>query len=181
MQTKILGFTGTQKEMTEQQKLTVKMLFEKEGKGTILHHGDCVGADAEAHQIAAPLGYRIVKHPCDIDSKRANCWCYEGVWTAKAPIERNHDIVDCCHLLIATPKGFDEEQRSGTWATIRYAVRVRKEVIVVWPDGRYETIVTLPLHVNREVKSKTEPYFSLKGATTGRYSSTSSVKEQDKF
>lgn len=35
----------------------------------------------------------------------------------------------------AAPKDFKEELRSGTWATIRYAVKQQKRVIIIFPDG----------------------------------------------
>lgn len=47
----------------------------------------------------------------------------------------NRDIVAETDELIATPKGFQEERRSGTWATVRYALKARKPVTVIWPDG----------------------------------------------
>jgi predicted Rossmann fold nucleotide-binding protein DprA/Smf involved in DNA uptake len=33
-----------------------------------------------------------------------------------------------------------ESPRSGTWYTIRYALRRGKRVIIVWPDGRTERV-----------------------------------------
>lgn len=58
---------------------------------------------------------------------------YEPDWEPK----RNHDIVDATEWLIATPKKF-EEIRSGTWATVRYAKKVKKPVTIIWPDGSIE-------------------------------------------
>jgi hypothetical protein len=37
--------------------------------------------------------------------------------------------------MIATPKGFTEEARGGTWFTIRYARSKNKPLIIVYPDG----------------------------------------------
>ena len=156
MQYRIIGFTGTREGLTEQQVETLKMLLETYGKGTIFHHGCCEGADKEANSLANWFEFRVVEHPghasgkktCTIDPSPLS----SATWLPKFYLKRNQDIVDCCQILIATPKGYEEEQRSGTWATIRYAVNVRKEVTVIWPDGKYESIVTLPLTVNREVK-----------------------------
>lgn len=55
----------------------------------------------------------------------------------KKPLDRNRDIVEAAEVLIACPDG-PERQRSGTWATIRHALRVGKPVVIVWPDGRVE-------------------------------------------
>jgi hypothetical protein len=63
------------------------------------------------------------------------------MWPEREYIARNHDIVDASAVLVATPRDWYEEQRSGTWATIRYARAQRKAVIIVWPDGRAETIL----------------------------------------
>ena len=40
---------------------------------------------------------------------------------AKAPLERNQDIVNASSILLAAPKEFSHTVRSGTWATIRRA------------------------------------------------------------
>jgi len=154
MKRKVIGLTGTRCGMTNQQEKTVALLLEKEGCGCIFHHGDCVGADAQAHYFALKNKMTVILHPAlNVDPKYlANCQGASGYWMSKPALDRNKDIVDCCSLLIAAPKGFKEEQRSSVWYTIRYAVWTRIDVMVVWPDGRYESIVTLPLEINREVK-----------------------------
>jgi hypothetical protein len=37
--------------------------------------------------------------------------------------------------MVATPRGFKEELRSGTWATIRYTIKMKKLLTIIWPDG----------------------------------------------
>jgi hypothetical protein len=96
------------------------------------HHGDCVGADAEADDLIAQIGgCKIVIHPPDNPRKRAFKTRYPGriVLPAKPYLMRNHDIVDATDILIAAPKTNEEELRSGTWATIRYAMKQGKEVL----------------------------------------------------
>ena len=122
----IIGFTGTRKGMTSHQMIVLSGILQT---GDEFHHGDCVGADAEAHDIARCEGCRIVIHPPDNDKYRAFCIGTREE-LEKPYLERNHDIVDACDLLVATPDG-PEAQRSGTWATIRYAREVGKEVKIL--------------------------------------------------
>jgi hypothetical protein len=125
---KKVGFTGTQIGMSPNQKnqLRLKLLELYNQGATIFHHGDCVGADAQAHDIAFGIGMWIVIHPPSNPSKRA---FKRGDETrAEADyLERNEDIVDETDYLIAAPKDHKvEERRSGTWATVRYAKRTGK-------------------------------------------------------
>lgn len=113
-----IGFTGTRRGMDQRQMaklvLMLQMLTVDE-----FHHGDCVGADQEAHCIARVLKKRIVVHPPEAMGNRA--WCLGDVTMEKAPyLTRNRNIVEAVDLLIAAPLG-DETTRSGTWFTVRYA------------------------------------------------------------
>lgn len=127
----IVGFTGTQVGMTRNQmdhlRAELKRLM-ADGKAPFeFHHGDCIGADAEAHEIALECGYEVVIHPPEYASKRAFC---EGAASVKPPkpyLDRNHDIVNAAEVLIAAPKSLQEELRSGTWATVRYWKKTGKK------------------------------------------------------
>ena len=101
------------------------------------HHGDCIGADATAHDYAANLKFHIVIHP-PLDAK-ARAFKPGKVLECKPYLVRNHDIVDVADTLIACPDG-PERLRSGTWATVRYALRQRKQVYLIWPDGKLQTL-----------------------------------------
>lgn len=128
----IVGFSGTQDGMTQRQ--TERFAAELYALSGSFHHGDCVGSDEQAHRIARGAGWWIVIHPPLKPSKRA--WCVgDEVLPAKPYIARNHDIVDATELLLATPRTMSETVRSGTWATVRYARRLRRPVIVIYPDG----------------------------------------------
>jgi len=135
-----IGFTGTQSGMSHSQHERLMHILEdldELGKDGIteFHHGDCFGADAEAHDIALHLGIAIIIHPPDNDDKRAFCRDSSGDKMPKPYLVRNRDIVDASDILFATPKGVNEELRSGTWFTIRYAKSVKTPVWVIRPDG----------------------------------------------
>lgn len=128
-----IGFTGTQIGMTEQQKATVSKLITALNPYCV-HHGDCIGADKDFHEIALSHGIDVFIHPPSNESKRA--FCHPGFrFLPKPYLERNRDIVDETGILIATPKNSLEELRSGTWSTIRYAQKRYKAIIIVMPDG----------------------------------------------
>ena len=101
----------------------------------VLIHGDCIGADAEAHVLAMSLGAEVRKHPCNIERQRAFSEGGEVVAEPEPPLVRNRKIVDDGEQLIACPATFQEERRSGTWSTVRYAKRNQKPVTVIWPNG----------------------------------------------
>jgi len=130
-----IGFTGTQVGMTVAQVVSLmKHLRLLEGE---FHHGDCVGADEQASEAASGFGLKTVSHPPDNPSKRAFSENDETK-EEKPYLKRNHDIVDTTDYLIATPRGTAEEVRSGTWATVRYALKQEKLVVIIWPDGSVE-------------------------------------------
>ena len=54
-------------------------------------------------------------------------------------LERNRKIVDNSDMLLAAPAGPEAEHlRSGTWSTIRYAIKMGKRVFIILPDGEEE-------------------------------------------
>jgi len=96
------------------------------------HHGDCVGADEEAHAIALEAQWQVVVHPPVVDLLRAFC-TGRGVTVlpTEGYLERNRAIVAACDLLVAAPETDEEKMRSGTWMTVRSARRTGKEVFVL--------------------------------------------------
>lgn len=133
METIHVGFTGTQKGMSQGQKdaLMSALLHLRIQKRVILHHGDCIGADFEAAQIAEVLAIRTELHPPENPSKRAFCKA-DVVYPVMPYLVRNHHIVDASEFLYAAPFG-PERLRSGTWATVRYA-RTQGKWIVLLDD-----------------------------------------------
>lgn len=139
-----LGFTGTQHGMTLGQTRQIRdYLRDQNGSEIWARHGDCIGADHDFHRLIRQLKHpiapstfvgRIHLHPPDNNTKRAFC-DYDRIEVPKPYLERNHDIVDACWMLIATPGEQEEVLRSGTWATIRYAEKIGRLRWVINPDG----------------------------------------------
>ena len=138
----IVGFTGPQNGMTEVQRPKVfKWLMTNASRIEEAHHGDCVGADEDFHNMCIKLLVpRIIIHPPEDDSKRAYCGPVKGAKTqvvvlpTKPYLERNDDITATSNMLIATPAQALEVQRSGTWATIRYMKKRKKHVVAFHPE-----------------------------------------------
>lgn len=153
----IIGFTGTQSGRNNFQQKEVFNLFDKY-KPTTLHHGDCIGSDAETHfdfmrwHVKNDFVERyIVIHPPVNSNKRAGVMLpykgtllFEELNNCKFAIkifhkevfpylERNRHIVEESEIIIATPKEVEHTLRSGTWATIRYAWKLKKKVYVIPP------------------------------------------------
>lgn len=91
-----IGFTGTSEGMTELQKASLKkFLKDMQDKGAhSFHHGDCVGADEEAHYTALELGYIITIWPPVKSEKRAYCTGASIVMPPDSYFARNRSIVD---------------------------------------------------------------------------------------
>ena len=134
-----IGFTGTRNGMSFAQESEFKSILEGLTRTTQVlefHHGDCVGSDALAHQIVKNNypSISIVVHPPSQDILRAYC---QGnrIERPRSYLVRNRHIVDQSDILIATPKEYVNILKSGTWATIRYAQKLSKRVIVIFPVG----------------------------------------------
>ena len=123
--------------MTQKQEIELFIWLKKIAPGCEFHHGDCVGSDKRAAFLAHDAGLRLFEHPPTNRSKRA--YVSSFLESTKLPpkpyLERNHDIVDASDALFATPNTMEEVMRSGTWATIRYARKRLKPIIIIWPDG----------------------------------------------
>lgn len=137
-----VGFSGSSLGLTLVQEAGLEYAFHSiwqlAGRRVELHHGDCVEADATAHDLARKLDWRIVVHP----------GCGEGgstPWRAfkqgdeerplRPYLARNVDIVRETARLIVTPATETEVRRSGTWATIRYARSLKRPVAMILPSG----------------------------------------------
>lgn len=140
-----IAFTGTQQGMQLAQACAFQKLI-GELAITAFGHGDCIGADEEAHAMVAEWysDVYITIHPPTNPSKRA--WCESAyICEPKEYLARNRDIVNEGNVLVATPGEMDEQLRSGTWSTIRYARKIGKPVYIIFPDGSIK--IELPTKV----------------------------------
>src|SRR5262245_55054500 len=117
-----VGFTGTQVGLTVAQAESLTDILRQLRKQGFrwLHHGDCIGGDSEANEIARSLTYRIHGHPPELVGKRAFC-VVDRESNPRPYLVRNRDIVKVVELLIACPKEKVEQRSSGTWTTVGYA------------------------------------------------------------
>jgi hypothetical protein len=125
----IIGFTGAREGMNlKQTKQLLRAL--KELRPDSIHHGACIGADEQLVRIARKRFQFavIVAHPSNLKNYQTE-WKSDLDYKPCPPLDRNKDIVTMCDILIAAPKSNAEELRSGTWATIRYARKMKKPII----------------------------------------------------
>lgn len=147
----ILGFTGTKEPITDAQSLTLfKLLIERRRNIEAAHHGDCINADAVFHLLCCVTSiHQIVIHPPEKKQYRAFCNMSSFMRTklkVMPPLPyliRNKNIAKECSSLVAVPKNYKYEIRSGTWSTVRYAFQSNKLVEIIWPDGSLETYRSL--------------------------------------
>lgn len=129
-----VGMTGNRDGMTKMQKDAFMAFLGREGALT-LAHGDCVGADADAHDIAEKLDLVINIHPPVKSDLRAWKTTAHGVIHKEKPyFVRNRAIVNTTEVLCGFPK-LMKKTRGGTWYTIGYAKDKESPLIIFWPDG----------------------------------------------
>lgn len=130
-----IGFTGTRHGMSEAQTVALVGLLGAL-QPTEVHHGDCVGADAEFHHIVRKRfpDTKIVIHPPLDAEHQAHC-----VGDATRPLRthfaRNRAIVLECDYLVATPLDNSNPGYGGTWYTIGFARKRGVLNIVIQRDG----------------------------------------------
>lgn len=143
-----VGFTGTQQGLEPPQRESLALVLEMLAPMREFHHGDCVGADAEADDLANFAGVRrTYAHPCEFEDKRAHCAC-DVVFAPKHHKTRNREIAQAADVLLACPRAEEKSvPRSGTWQTVRLALQVGTPVLLVWPDGTWEPRGEVPSHI----------------------------------
>lgn len=129
-----IGFTGTRDGMTEHQKRTVDDLLAFHQPDWV-HHGSCVGADYDFHQIARRLSIKIKGH-LPINTSLMAKLDFDDENEPKSYLKRNADIVNETDWLIACPKESSKQFKGGTWWTFHYANTRGLPITVIWPDGK---------------------------------------------
>lgn len=135
----VLAFTATRKGITLEQIQSAHEIVSVEEPTKFLH-GCAEGGDRQLHDVATP-GRREL---CP-SRKEQFRWALDNVVegdeirdipTGKNPeITRNRRMVDRASVLVACPESATEIQRSGTWATIRYARTLGRRIAIISPNG----------------------------------------------
>jgi hypothetical protein len=132
----ILGITGT-RDGPRPAQTAATLKFMRGLKPYRVVHGGAPGFDMIAHGIAEALRVREIEvHPSTVRSQSIIAGAGVVVYPELPPLERNHVIVKRVYGLLACPKTDDEELRSGTWATVRYAREAGVPVYLIKQDGR---------------------------------------------
>jgi hypothetical protein len=134
-----VGFTGTRWDVPIAQRdglhiEMMKLASEYRNDHVSAHSGDCVGADKVFHELAQTFSWDTVGHPPLEGKLRAFCK-YDFEREPAPYLERNRHIVHMAQIMLACSDSYVEKPKGGTWFTIRYAVSLRKPVIIVFPDG----------------------------------------------
>jgi len=135
---KHIGVTGTRFGMTEAQKARLLEVLRLDDF-THWHHGKCVGVDVETHGFMVEWfpEVHIVIHPPQKTEHEGVALLREGdeIRERKSHFARNRDIVDETGGLIVIPYQMEWQPKGGTWYTHDYAIKQKKPVVVIWPDG----------------------------------------------
>jgi hypothetical protein len=128
----IVGVTGTRHGVSEMTMHKLR-IFLQTNRATELHHGDCIGFDAQAHDLANELGLTTVGHP-PLDNKFRAFKATSFSHTPQPYFERNRRIVHSVQHLISAP---DKPEAApgvpcgGTWYTTRYARSIERSYTVI--------------------------------------------------
>ena len=135
-----VGWTATRYGVTKEQLWNaiayIRQLSNSTGELVELHHGDCVGGDAQLHRAMLAWNANILAHiyihPPENTKFRAFCkgpMSFVTVLPAKPYLPRNRDIVDSTAYMMAGPQRRVPVSvgKGGTWGTIRYALERGRE------------------------------------------------------
>ena len=135
------GFTGTRAGMKAFQVLITRRALQQ-GQPLVFRHGGAFGSDFSAHALCRETNPDGLIEVWPADRKRVSLFAGQPSVVIKPlmdPLNRNKEIAKRSEFIIATPHTEKEELRSGTWATIRDAMREAKPVLIIWPASHLIT------------------------------------------
>ena len=139
-----LAVTATQRGITDKQKEFAENFIRMMNPSAVIH-GCCTGGDDNLDEIADRLRIMRIGFPSSIKRKCALDRCLQRknsdfivAREPMAPLKRNPLIVKSGDKLLACPQQEEEVIRSGTWTTIRAAIRIlgRSNVVIISPTGK---------------------------------------------
>jgi hypothetical protein len=132
-----IGFAGSRTGMTDTQIQKVKEVLAKYDVVEV-HHGDCLGADAQFHDICTEKGLKIIVHPPL--SKEFRAFKTTGsttILTEKAYNARNTELVESCDFFIGCPAKWKTNPHSGTWKILECALQQKMSAQIFPKDLEY--------------------------------------------
>ena len=145
METFKIGITGTRSGMNDEQiesfcermKTMYDISCERARNISLeFHHGDCVGVDVQAAEVARVMGIHTVCHP-PVDERLRAHHNSDVILEQKTHFARNRDIVDSVQLLLVIPFQTSHSSTGGTWYTHDYAVKKGVPVEILWPMSEH--------------------------------------------
>lgn len=140
-----IGITGTRAGMTKRQYDVVRSLLDEINYSCRIadvkpefHHGDYIGVDIQAAEIAQSLGYTTVAHPGHSANPSAETLRAghnsDIILQSMTYFKRNRQIVFDVDYLIVVPKSIPQRP-SGTLYTHDFALKHGRTVNVVNPNA----------------------------------------------
>lgn len=128
-----IGVTGTRSGMNDRQVEDLHDFFcQLDPEVTELHHGDCVGVDAQVAEMARMLGIKVVCHP-PIKTELRAWFSSDETREPLSYFARNRRIVEETDMLLVVPYQDEHQPNGGTWYTHDYAKKKGKPVEVFFP------------------------------------------------
>lgn len=138
-----IGVSGTRKGWTDAQKDKFQAYCLITQSISILHHGDCVGVDAQACAFAQSLGIHTISHPPINEDHRAHTEGNAIVLQAQKYMQRNRDIVHSVEFMLFVPSDSEMRKTGGTWLTYHASDQMKMPLMLIWPNGVVEQRHTL--------------------------------------
>lgn len=145
-----LGFTGTRDGFTDAQTKYFHAMLAGLGlanRYADFHHGDCEGADAQAHDLVRQLcpDWTIHIHPGPEGDPHRAGRTGDVLYPPKTHFARNRDIVRASTHVIGVSKAPRRLERGGTWYTLDFSVKSKVKTQVLWPAGGVADLWPVPV------------------------------------